>query len=94
MQTEWLRAFVAARPSPDVAVGRVPPIWGRSDDGGKERGHAMAQEPLPDGPHRRRIGGDVVAERAIDLEVDKPGQGHMGREVEICCDPAAPSGAG
>ena len=44
----------------------------------------------PDEPHRRRFGGDVVTERAIDLEVDKPGQGHMGREVEICSHPCGP----
>ena len=83
VQAQRSRARVSGRPVPDRIVGGAPRLWRRGDDRRQERGHAVGQEPLSYGPHRRWVRGDVVAEGAVDLQIDEPRHSHMGHEVQV-----------
>ncbi|OQA40029.1 MAG: hypothetical protein BWY52_02978 [Chloroflexi bacterium ADurb.Bin325] len=95
-------AEVRGRVHDDLARGRDR-LQRRGDDGRQERGHPVARILCRDRPNRGWVRGEIVAEPAVELQVDEPrredqavrveprrarGTGHIGRGADRDDPPA------
>ena len=85
MEAQWGRALkVVRRPRDDLLrMGDI--LQRRRDDGGQEGRDAETGIARGDGPDGRRIGGEVVPERAVELEVYEAGRDDETGGVERLC---------